>query len=114
MFASWDGEEYGGLGSTSWLYRHSKELGSRGVTYINMDHLLQGADDVHVPSSPLLKEVIFQAAKAVSCTKEDEANDSRYGDLEESYLLTFFMLCLSTYISVPLPEPHGNLGSGCS
>ena len=80
VFASWDGEEYGGLGSTSWLYRHSKELGSRGVTYINMDHLLQGADDVHVPSSPLLKEVIFQAAKAVSCTSEDKANDSRYGN----------------------------------
>ena len=90
MFASWDGEEYGGLGSTSWLYRHSKELGSRGVTYINMDHLLQGADDVHVPSSPLLKEVIFQAAKAVSCTTEDEANGGRYGDRKwDSILFTF-------------------------
>ena len=55
MFASWDGEELGGLGSTSWLYRHSKELASRAVAYINLDYLLQGADDIHIYSSPLIR-----------------------------------------------------------
>ena len=55
MFASWDGEELGGLGSTSWLYRHSKELTSRAIAYINLDYLLQGSEDVHIFSSPLFK-----------------------------------------------------------
>ena len=55
MFASWDGEELGGLGSTSWLYPHSKELTSRAITYINLDYLLQGSEDFHIFSSPLLK-----------------------------------------------------------
>ena len=55
MFVSWDGEELGGLGSTSWLYRHSKELASRAVAYINLDYLLQGSDDIHIYASPLLR-----------------------------------------------------------
>ena len=55
MFASWDGEDLGGLGSTSWLYRHSKELTSRAIAYINLDYLLQGSEDVHIFSSPLFK-----------------------------------------------------------
>ena len=74
VFASWDGEEFGELGSTSWLYRHSKEVSSRGVAYINMDYLLQGADDIHVPSSPLLREALWVAAKAVACTGEEASN----------------------------------------
>ena len=57
LFASWDGEELGGLGSTSWLYRHSKELASRAVAYINLDYLLQGFDELYIYSSPLLRYV---------------------------------------------------------
>ena len=59
MFVSWDGEELGGLGSTSWLYRHSKELASRGLAYINLDYLLQGSDDIHIYSSPILRYIII-------------------------------------------------------
>ena len=57
LFASWDGEELGGLGSTSWLYRHSKELSSRAVAYINLDYLLQGFDDLFIYSSPLMRYI---------------------------------------------------------
>ena len=55
MFVSWDGEELGGLGSTSWLYKHSKELAARAVAYINLDYLLQGSETVQINASPLLK-----------------------------------------------------------
>ena len=55
IFASWDGEEFGQLGSTAWLYNHSKELSSRAVVYIDLDNLLQGSDKVHLTCSPLLK-----------------------------------------------------------
>jgi len=72
IFASWDGEEFGELGSTSWLYRHSKEIGSRGVAYVNMDYLLQGSDEIHVPSSPLLRDALIQAAKTVACKANAE------------------------------------------
>ena len=55
IFASWDGEEIGQLGSTAWMFAHQKELISRAVVYIDLDHLLQGNDKVHVTASPLLK-----------------------------------------------------------
>ena len=47
----------GHLGSTAWLYRHSKELSSRGLAYINLDDLLQGDDNIHVTGSPILRLV---------------------------------------------------------
>ena len=66
LFASWDGEELGGLGSTSWLYRHSKELASRAVAYINLDYLLQGFDDLFIYSSPLMRYI--QIMISLNCT----------------------------------------------
>ncbi len=38
VFASFDGEELGQLGSTSWLQKHAKELQQRAVAYINLDY----------------------------------------------------------------------------
>ncbi len=55
IFASWDGEEFGQLGSTAWLQSHSKELSSRAIAYINLDKILQGDEEVHITASPLLK-----------------------------------------------------------
>ena len=45
----------GQLGSTAWLYRHSKELASRALAYINLDDLIQGDDNIHVTGSPILR-----------------------------------------------------------
>ena len=55
IFASWDGEEFGQLGSTSWMFEHAKELSSRAVIYVDLDHLLQGDDTFKITTSPLLK-----------------------------------------------------------
>ncbi len=51
VFASWDGEELGGLGSTAWMNRHAKELQSRAVAYVNLDH--RGDSDMQVEASPI-------------------------------------------------------------
>lgn len=55
IFASWDGEEFGALGSTDWLSRHSREMDSRAVAYINLDEMMQGVERFHVVGSPLLE-----------------------------------------------------------
>jgi len=67
IFASWDGEEFGHLGSTAWMFAHAKELSSRAVTYVDLDHLLQGDDTFKITHSPLLKQVIMEAALSVDC-----------------------------------------------
>jgi len=37
VLASWDGEEWGLLGSTEWVEKHQAELAQKGVAYINTD-----------------------------------------------------------------------------
>jgi N-acetylated-alpha-linked acidic dipeptidase len=37
VLASWDGEEWGLLGSTEWAEKHAEELASKAVAYINSD-----------------------------------------------------------------------------
>jgi N-acetylated-alpha-linked acidic dipeptidase len=37
MIASWDGEEWGLLGSTEWVEKHQQELAAKAVAYINSD-----------------------------------------------------------------------------
>jgi len=42
IFASWDGEEWGLLGSTEWAEKHAQELSTKAVTYINTDSTAKG------------------------------------------------------------------------
>jgi N-acetylated-alpha-linked acidic dipeptidase len=42
ILASWDGEEWGLLGSTEWAEKHKEELATKGVVYINSDSTGKG------------------------------------------------------------------------
>jgi N-acetylated-alpha-linked acidic dipeptidase len=42
IFASWDGEEWGLLGSTEWVEKHAAELREKAVVYINTDSNRKG------------------------------------------------------------------------
>jgi N-acetylated-alpha-linked acidic dipeptidase len=42
IFAAWDGEEPGLLGSTEWAEQHAAELGQKAVAYINSDSTGKG------------------------------------------------------------------------
>src|SRR5687767_3283666 len=42
LMCSWDGEEYGLLGSTEWAEHHAGELKEKAVAYINMDSAVSG------------------------------------------------------------------------
>ncbi len=42
ILASWDGEEWGLLGSTEWAEKHQAELATKGVVYINSDSTGKG------------------------------------------------------------------------
>ncbi len=41
---SWDGEEYGLIGSTEWVEEHAQELKQKAVAYLNMDAAVSGAN----------------------------------------------------------------------
>ena len=42
IYAGWDGEEPGLLGSTEWVEHHKKELSEKMVAYINTDATSRG------------------------------------------------------------------------
>jgi N-acetylated-alpha-linked acidic dipeptidase len=42
VLASWDGEEWGLLGSTEWVEKHQQELAAKAVAYINSDSTAKG------------------------------------------------------------------------
>jgi N-acetylated-alpha-linked acidic dipeptidase len=63
MFASWDAEEQGMVGSTEWAEGHAKELAG-AVAYFNMDVAVSGPNFA-AASVPSLKQFMRDIAKSV-------------------------------------------------
>ncbi len=63
VFASWDAEEEGLMGSTEWVEQHAGTLG-RAVAYFNMDVAVSGPD-FSAAAVPSLKQFIRELTAAV-------------------------------------------------
>ena len=63
VYASWDGEEAGLLGSTEWAEAHADELRSKAVLYVNSDMNSRGILDVQ--GSHALQHFVSQVARDV-------------------------------------------------
>jgi N-acetylated-alpha-linked acidic dipeptidase len=71
VFAGWDAEEPGLLGSTEWVEHHASELGAKAVAYVNSDSNARGFLDMSGSHSlqRLLNQVasdVFDPAKGTS------------------------------------------------
>jgi N-acetylated-alpha-linked acidic dipeptidase len=64
VFASWDGEEYGLLGSTEWVEEYLPWLSSSAVAYINLDTAASGPELV-VASTPNFEDAIGKVLREV-------------------------------------------------
>ena len=73
VFASWDAEEEGLIGSTEFAEQHAKEL-SRAVAYFNMDVAVAGPD-FGASSVPSLKQYLREVAKSVPSPKGGSVYD---------------------------------------
>lgn len=64
VFASWDGEEYGLIGSTEWVEEYLPWIRQANVAYLNID---TGSTGPHfeAAASPLLNSVIYEATRSV-------------------------------------------------
>jgi N-acetylated-alpha-linked acidic dipeptidase len=63
IYASWDGEEPGLLGSTEWVEAHAAELREKAVLYVNSDVNARGTLDVE--GSHALQHFVNEAARDV-------------------------------------------------
>ena len=59
VFASWDGEEYGLIGSTEWVEEFLPWLTHANVAYVNVDVATVGPI-FHASASPLLNSILFE------------------------------------------------------
>ena len=73
VFASWDAEEEGLIGSTEFAEQHAKELG-RAVAYFNMDVAVAGPD-FGASAVPSLKQYLRDVAKSVPSPKGGSVYD---------------------------------------
>src|SRR5579862_3313710 len=80
MFALWDGEEYGLLGSTEWVEKHMDELDRAAAVYINSDSTGRGPfiSGGSASLEPFLTEVMRDVTDpATSKSLLDAARDRR-------------------------------------
>jgi N-acetylated-alpha-linked acidic dipeptidase len=64
VFASWDGEEWGLMGSTEWAEKHQEELRRKAVVYINSDSTGKGW--LGMSGSHSLQAFVNEVARDVS------------------------------------------------
>ncbi|EEH11071.1 membrane protein [Histoplasma capsulatum G186AR] len=64
VFASWDGEEYGLIGSTEWVEENLTWLSNSIVAYLNVDMATSG-HHFTAQASPLLNKAIYEATGLV-------------------------------------------------
>ncbi|RMZ78273.1 hypothetical protein DV737_g3959, partial [Chaetothyriales sp. CBS 132003] len=69
VFASWDGEEYGLVGSTEWVEEYLPWLSATAVTYLNVDVGARGSQ-FKVSASPILNSLVYNITAAVSAPNE--------------------------------------------
>ncbi|XP_066555370.1 N-acetylated-alpha-linked acidic dipeptidase 2 [Amia ocellicauda] len=78
IFASWDAEEFGLLGSTEWAEDNAKLLQQRGVAYINADSAIEGNYTLRVDCTPSLHTLVYGLTKEISSPDEEFQGQSLY------------------------------------
>ncbi|KAK1785810.1 hypothetical protein P4O66_003187 [Electrophorus voltai] len=78
IFASWDAEEFGLLGSTEWAEDNAKILQDRAVAYINADSAIEGMYTLRVDCTPSLQTLVYDVTKQVGSPEMGEEGMSLY------------------------------------
>ncbi|XP_019385897.1 PREDICTED: N-acetylated-alpha-linked acidic dipeptidase 2-like isoform X3 [Crocodylus porosus] len=78
IFASWDAEEFGLLGSTEWAEENVKVLQERAVAYINSDSSIEGNYTLRADCTPLLYQLVYNLTKEISSPDEGYESKSLY------------------------------------
>ena len=64
IYASWDAEEQGTIGSTEWMEAHISDLASKGVAYLNTDVI--GPGTVRLTGAASLAQFVSSVASQIS------------------------------------------------
>ena len=79
ILCSWDGEEYGLIGSTEWAEEYADELREKAVAYLNMDAAVSGAN-FGASSVPSLWKLIRAATRDIRDPKTGKSIYQQWQD----------------------------------
>jgi N-acetylated-alpha-linked acidic dipeptidase len=77
LFALWDAEEFGLVGSTEWVEKHLEELREKGVAYFNGD--MNGKGRLSVGASPSLSVFLEEVARDLDVRRAEKWQASALG-----------------------------------
>ncbi|KAL8696539.1 MAG: hypothetical protein Q9224_002742 [Gallowayella concinna] len=75
VFASWDGEEYGMVGSTEWVEEYLPWLSHAAVAYLNVDMSTTGPE-FSAKASPVLHRAMYEATALVQSPNQTVAGQT--------------------------------------
>ena len=110
VFASWDAEEYGLVGSVEWGEDRAADLSANAVAYLNCDGAVTGSD-FGAGGTPSLRDLV----RATAADIDDPLREGSVGELWEKRLRGEWASTAPVELSQPDPawELHlGALGSG--
>ncbi len=112
LMCSWDGEEYGLLGSTEWAEDNAAELKQKAVVYLNMDAAVSGAN-FGAASVPSLWKLIRAATRDVTDPKSGKSVYQQWQDTNRERRGDAALTEAQTGSDSPIAEARiGSLGSG--
>jgi len=112
VLGSWDGEEYGLLGSTEWVEENAAELKEKAVAYLNVDSAVSGAN-FGASSVPSMWKLIRVATRDVKDPKSGQSVYQRWQDRSREQQPDPELTSATTGTDTPIAEARiGSLGSG--
>ena len=86
VLASWDGEEYGLVGSTEWVEEYLPWLNETAIAYLNVDVGTTGPN-FKAAAAPLLDQALIETTKLVLSPNQTKAGQTVY-DLWDKHIST--------------------------
>src|SRR5687767_3512569 len=112
LLCSWDGEEYGLLGSTEWVEEYADELKQKAVAYLNMDAAVSGPN-FGASSVPSMWKLIRAATRDIQDPKSGKTIYQQWQDRAREQLPEAELTDAETGSDVQIAEARiGALGSG--
>jgi N-acetylated-alpha-linked acidic dipeptidase len=122
VYASWDAEEYGLVGSTEWAEDHAQELDTKAVLMLNVDSAVSGPD-LEIDGIPSMRDMVLDAAGSVIDPRTNKSLRESWLDRKRSQWASSGALDLdagvwNTRAAMPAPSTEaftpmmGWMGSG--
>ena len=86
VFASWDGEEYGLIGSTEWVEEYIPWLSKAAIAYLNVDVAVRGSK-FSAAAAPLLNKALYEATSLVQSPNQSISGQT-VRDLWDGHICT--------------------------